>query len=203
MQVCPVCQWPFITKAELSVHMEIKHPMTVPTKVKFIIFDVDGTLADRDTNVLLPGVYDWFEQQGDGYGIVLATNQGGVGLRWWMVKDGFGEPDKFPDQRDAENHIQAVINQLPARYRDIDTYICFAYQSKKSGQWSPAPEGQEDNWQWQADYRKPAPGMLNKAMYDYLVYPQEALMVGDSDEDEQAAKAAHCDFQHADKFFQP
>jgi HAD superfamily hydrolase (TIGR01662 family) len=176
----------------------------IPADTKLIIFDVDGTLADRDTNVLLPGVLDWFEQHGDEYDIALATNQGGVGLRWWMVKDGFGEPDKFPDQRDAENHVQAVINQLPERFReslDLHAYICFAYQSKKSGKWSPVPEGHEDDWQWSPEYRKPARGMLVRAMGEFLVYPQETVMVGDSEEDEQAAQAAHCTFQNADEFF--
>lgn len=169
-----------------------------------IIFDIDGTLADRDTNVLLPGVLKWFEQHNAPIRIALATNQGGVGLRYWMVRDGFGQPDNFPDQRDAENHVQAVINQLPERFRDeLDLYtlICFAYQSKKSGKWCPVPEGHEDDWQWSPAYRKPAPGMLRRIMSEFHIMPNLALMVGDGEEDKQAAEAAGCDFMGAWEFF--
>jgi len=173
---------------------------------ELIIFDIDGTLADRDTNILLPGVSEWFAQKKDNYLIALATNQGGVGLRWWMVKDGFGDPDAYPDEDDALEHILAVVNQLrlePLRRADLDsrTYICYAYQSKKSGKWSPTPEGREDRYQWMPDYRKPAPGMLLKAMQDANISTLETLMVGDGEEDEQAALAAGCDFQKANDFF--
>lgn len=171
---------------------------------KLIIFDIDGTLADRDTNALLPGVAEWFAAHETAHNIAtaLVTNQGGVGLRWWMVKDNFGEPDSYPDQRDAENHIQAVVNQLPTRFaREIAPYVCFAYQSKKTGKWSPIPVGHENDWQWLPDYRKPAPGMLLRAMRDLNISALETLMVGDSEEDEQAAFAAGCDFQWASSFF--
>lgn len=166
----------------------------------FIIFDIDGTLADRDTNVLLPGVLEWFQQRPNA-NAALVTNQGGVGLRWWMVKDDFGEPDYYPDEQDAMNHIQTVVNQLPDGFRDLLSYVCFAYQSKKSGKWSPTPEGREGDYRWMPEYRKPSPGMLLKAMQDANFSAHETLMVGDSDEDEQAAMAAGCSFMHADRFF--
>lgn len=174
---------------------------------KLIIFDIDGTLADRDTNVVLTGVTEWFEAARDNYIVALATNQGGVGLRWWMVKDGFGNPDDYPDEADALNHVASVVNQLPLSHYgradlDLRTYICYAYQSKKSGKWNPIPEGKENDWRWMPDYRKPAPGMLLKAMQDCNISALETLMVGDSEEDEQAAKAAGCAFAWSSNFFQ-
>lgn len=180
--------------------------MTVQSNYNLIIFDIDGTLADRDTNVLLPGVLEWFESQSHNHTIALATNQGGVGLRWWMVKDGFGEPDRYPDEDDALDHVTAVVNQLglsPERRADLDlrTYICFAYQSKKSGQWNPIPDGKANDWRWLPEYRKPAPGMLIRAMQEANFSAPETLMVGDSEEDEQAAWGAGCHFQSASDFF--
>lgn len=180
--------------------------MTTQSNYNFIIFDIDGTLADRDTNVLLPGVLEWFESESHNYTIALATNQGGVGLRWWMVKGGFGEPDNYPDEDDALDHVAAVVNQLglsPNRRADLDlrTYICYAYQSKTSGKWGPIPAGRINDWRWWPEYRKPSPGMLLRAMQEANFAAPETLVVGDGREDEQAAWTSGCHFQHADSFF--
>jgi HAD superfamily hydrolase (TIGR01662 family) len=169
-----------------------------------IFFDIDGTLADRDTHEVYPGVYDWFDEHGDNFKIALITNQGGVGLRYWMGSEGFGDPTKFPDEVAAQDHILQVIAQLPSRFAGhlhLNTYICYAYQSKKTGKWSPTPPGKEEDWQWSSAYRKPAPGMLRRAMSAFFIMPNLALMVGDGEEDEQAAQAAGCDFVWAHKFF--
>lgn len=172
--------------------------MTVQSKAALIIFDMDGTLADRDTGELLPGVADWFERFKDFTRYAIATNQGGVGLRYWMEKDGFGEPDKYPTEAQIEQRITEVCNRLGGQF---DAYMCFAYQSKKSGQWGPIPENPFYPLAWQQDWRKPAPGMLLHAMHVAGARPEQTIMVGDSEEDERAAKAAGCHFRHADDFF--
>ncbi|GAB5494515.1 MAG: hypothetical protein Phog2KO_47300 [Phototrophicaceae bacterium] len=48
-----------------------------------IIFDMDGTLSDWKTGKLLPNVKAWFDAQPPDRKFALATNQGGVGLRYW------------------------------------------------------------------------------------------------------------------------
>lgn len=170
-------------------------------KAKLIIFDIDGTLADRDTDELLPGVMEFFDRYATAFNIALATNQGGVGMRHWMERDGFGKPEEFPTEDQARAHVLAVQDQL-MKGQPIPYYICFAYQSKKSGQWSPLPEGiSPEDPEWRADHRKPAPGMLIRAMRDAQAQPTQTIMVGDSEEDEQAAKVAGCSFQWADDFF--
>ena len=173
-----------------------------PTFIELIIFDVDGTLADRDTSELLPGVAEWFRENGRYYQIAFATNQGGVGLRYWMEEGGFGNPKDYPDITKVYNHLESVYRALP----DIDaekalfdqTHVCFAYQSKKSGEWGPVPEQSE---KWDSFYRKPSPGMLLRAMKHADVSPGLTLMIGDSEEDQLAAKAAGCLFERADTFF--
>jgi HAD superfamily hydrolase (TIGR01662 family) len=164
-----------------------------------LIFDIDGTLADRDTNELLPGVETWFAQHAHEYQIVLVTNQGGVGLRFWMESQGFGEPEKFPNEDQARAHIDAVNRSLPGG--PFTAYMCFAYQSQKSGKWSPTPEGCEDDPEWSASYRKPEPGMIFRAIKDASTTRAKTALVGDGAEDRFCAEQAEVTFYSADDFF--
>jgi len=173
---------------------------------KLIIFDVDGTLVPFvhrttlwvESDILLPGVLEWFERWASRYTIAIATNQGGVGLRHWMETDGFGEPEKYPTEEAVRARLERIVKQLPGR---IDVNICFAYQSKKTGLWSPTPKGAV-RLEWEPNSRKPAPGMLLRAMETAGVSPQETLMVGDDiDDDVRAAMKAKCEFMFAQEFF--
>lgn len=67
------------------------------------IFDLDGTLAALDSTNLLPGVAEWFDAS-PGVPCAIATNQGGVGLRYWMETKDFGEPGKYPTQAQVERY---------------------------------------------------------------------------------------------------
>lgn len=170
---------------------------------KLIIFDVDGTLVERDTVNFLPGVRAYFDQH-RAVGtckFALASNQGGVGLRHWMESGGFGEPSKYPTELNARLRIDAVAKMLLGGIY-IAKYICFAYQSYKTGKWSPLPDGiSPDNCEWNPEYRKPAPGMLIRAMREAPATPDETLFVGDFEADQKAAEAAGCHFQWAHEFF--
>lgn len=168
------------------------------TDPALIIFDVDGTLIDRGTGQLLPGRREFFlalaaeYPDGSGPHLALATNQGGVGLRHWMEDGGFGEPEKYPDQAEAETRLNEVAETIgvlsghwPAKY------ICFAYQAR-SGRWAPTPAGTDMDSRWNHDWRKPAPGMLLKAMLDVDINESLTLMVGNHVTDIQAGLAAGC-----------
>jgi len=163
------------------------------------IFDVDGTIAERDTTELLPGVAEWFARNQTA--VSLATNQGGVGLRHWMETGGFGGADryKYPPAEEVKDRLYKIAHKLSVSIESV--YVSFAYQSKRSGEWSPAMndiDGDPLEW-WAPEWRKPNPGMLLAAMeYENTT---NAVMVGDSDEDEAAARAAGIDFIHADDFF--
>lgn len=170
---------------------------------KLIIFDMDGTLADRDTGELLPSVADWFnvyKHVTGGVKLAICTNQGGVGLRHWMTSEGFGEPEKYPTEDDVWYRINHVISQLGISQIEIPAYVCFAYKSKK-GIWSPIPSTEKREYKWSQNWRKPAPGMLLYAIKEADVLASETLMVGDSPDDARAAMSAPCDFQWAWDFF--
>ncbi len=162
------------------------------------LFDIDGTLADQDSQALLPGVNEWFQQRQD-CKIALITNQGGVGLSHWMKVGGFGNPSQFPDEEQARAHIDTVNNALPGGPYPV--FVCFAYQSKKSGQWAPVPEGCEDDPEWLPENRKPNPGMIFRAIKELGSRRAATLFVGDSDEDRAAAANADVAFMDAREFF--
>lgn len=168
---------------------------------KLIIFDLDGTLADRDTSELLPGVLQWFQERGARQRIALATNQGGVGLRHWMETDSFGDPSKFPTVHDVLEHIGGVLDHLTMT-RPIHAHVCYAYQSKKTGKWSPRPKdiSMYDS-RWWPTHRKPNTGMLWEAMWEVGANPDNALMVGDGEEDKTAAENVGMSFCWAWEFF--
>lgn len=163
------------------------------------IFDVDGTLAERDSGDLLPNVARWFA--GNDKPVALATNQGGVGLRYWMESVGFGDPSKLPTEQQVYDKLHKICRELNLSYTVID--VCFAYQSKSSGKWSPAPPDAQDDSRWKKEWRKPSPRMLTDAI-DYHAQRDGAksvVMIGDREEDRLAAESAGILFIHADVFF--
>jgi phosphoglycolate phosphatase-like HAD superfamily hydrolase len=169
---------------------------------QLIIFDLDGTLRDMKTGAILPGVDAFFEARGSDFQFAIVTNQGGVGLRYWMERDGFGDPAKYPSEAGIRAEVGDCIDSLPTD-EPIKVYMCFAYQSKHSGKWSPTPEGKLGDSAWNPENRKPAPGMLFQAMSDAGAHKERTLFVGDSDEDEGAAHAAGVRFMWAEHFFNP
>lgn len=185
------------------------------TQYDLIIFDVDGTLVESFTDRLLPGRRAFFAALallgpvGVGPQIALASNQGGVGLRFWMEKEGWGDPAQYPTRAEAEERVYGVAREIGPLYSFPAVYICFAYQAS-DGRWSPTPEEAYDrpglpglDPRWSVGWRKPAPGMLLQAMEDADVISERVLMVGDRDEDKLAAERAGCAFASADEFFAP
>ena len=167
--------------------------------ITLTLFDLDGTLAHRDTGELLAGVARHFTLRPPARWAIV-TNQGGVGLRRWMEDNGFGEPDRYPTAEDIDTRIAAVIAAIGKQ--PIGVYACYAYQTQK-GEWAPAPATATDDPRWRHDWRKPSPGMLLQAMTDAGVTdPANVLMVGDSDADQQAAEAAGMQFRWADEYFE-
>lgn len=170
--------------------------------IRLIIFDVDGTISKyKDTDgKLYAAADDFFFQlravRRKPY-IALASNQGEVGLRYWMETGEFGEPDKYPTERVTLDRIDKIAIRIEELAEtDVKVYVCLIYLSK-SGNWSPA---RFNTFEWNKANRKPNPGMLNTAMVDAGVLPEHTLMIGDKEEDEQAAKRAGCHFQYVNEF---
>lgn len=173
------------------------------TEYKLILFDVDGTLVgDYNSYELLPDVIEKLSTL-KGADFALVSNQGGVGLRYWMTVEGFGEPEKYPTQFDAAMRIRSFANRIMLRIPQswCSHYVAFAYQSKRSGKWGPVPLDGERDPRWAREWRKPDAGMLQQAMEDADVEKRDMLFVGDSEEDEQAAATFGIDFIHAKDFF--
>lgn len=172
-------------------------------KYNLLIFDVDGTLVeDYNSTALLPEAVKFFEslpKQG-GPDIALVTNQGGVGLRYWMEQEGFGDPEKYPTQEQARSRILKVAAQIAELYRFPHVHIAWAYQAKSSGAWGPVPD--DGDPEWSKEWRKPNAGMLKAAIKTTGASHNRTLMVGDRNEDKGAAAKALCDFEWAEVFFE-
>lgn len=169
--------------------------------IKLFLFDLDGTLASIDSDTLYPDAAEWLNEHKEAVlnsQVFIVTNQGGAGLRWWMEAKGFGDPTKYPTAEDFKarlNRIFSKVSVFPA------TLMCFRYQSKKSGEWCPVPPGCAGQDEWSTTWRKPEPGMLLHAMSLAGVNHLQTMMVGDSEEDRQAALNAGCNFLWAWEFF--
>ena len=164
--------------------------------LKFMCLDVDGTLIDRETGELLPGVKKALKRSKvDSFAFI--TNQGGVGLRYWMESGGFGDPSKLPTQRFIEERLYNLREQVEKiTGKKFRVYVCYAYQSKKSGEWSPTPEGLDEYEAryWRHNWRKPSGSMIGQAMREAGALPENTTMIGDRSEDRQAADHAGVKF---------
>ena len=170
--------------------------------MKLLILDFDGTIAEFKTGAILPNVKETLASLPANVQIAIASNQGGVGLRHWMEVDNFGNSEAYPTESAIRSMFTDVLEELGI---DARVYLCFAYQSKKTGAWSPTPinipADERARSCWQQSWRKPNAGMLVAAMEDFGVAPHDTLMCGDWQEDADAAKAANCNFEWADEFF--
>lgn len=172
--------------------------------LKLIIFDVDGTLAETYTLSLLPGVKDFFTLStspdcGRPLRLAIATNQGGVSMRYWMERQGFGRPETYPTQEDVESRLRELLKALNAG-EETAVYVAYGYQNRK-GQWAPVPAEFRDVPTYSQSWRKPNPGMLLQAMQDAGARPDETVYIGDRPEDQAAALAAGIRFEWAEDFF--
>lgn len=173
------------------------------------MFDVDGTLCSSNTSDTLHLTAVLWLEKHKPQKVALCTNQGGVGLRYWMEPrtnegyDGFGH-DRWPSLP-TEDAVYGRLLDLADQVKavtggEVKVYFSFLYLSQK-GNWSPVPAGQEANPVWSREWRKPNPGMLLRAIADYGVAPEDCAFVGDQESDQQAAEAAGVAFFDADKFF--
>lgn len=153
---------------------------------RLICFDVDGTLVETASGATfrksaddwqwLPGRLEQLRKLSEeGANIALATNQGGVAF-------GYMQEDRLTGE------LHRMFRETCISERCV--YVCFTH-----------PKATLEQYRADDIRRKPGPGMLQEAMSDFGVEPEETLFVGDRPEDEQAAQAAGCDFQWSDNFF--
>jgi rfaE bifunctional protein nucleotidyltransferase chain/domain len=135
-----------------------------------VLLDRDGTLIrnvpflhDPARVETLPGVIEGLlKLQTAGLRLAIVTNQQGIGLGYYSVQDFI-----------AVN--QRLLRELGARgVRISKIYFC--------------PHSLAE----QCSCRKPATGMITRAMRDFGTAPEQTFLMGDSDEDMQAGADAGC-----------
>jgi hypothetical protein len=176
--------------------------------VRLHLFDADGTLWERDTGVLLPGVKvmcDYLlgvHNSGPGkMAFAICSNQGGVGLRLDMEHGNWGDnPQTLPVPGATVQRYEGLARMLFGSTSICPVYLAFRYINSK-GRPFYAPPHPVNPLRWQPEWRKPAPGMLLHAMTQANVDPASTLFIGDSAEDSEAARNAGVAFVHRDTFF--
>ncbi len=135
-----------------------------------VFLDRDGTLlrdqpylSDPREAELLPGVGEGLAAlQRAGYRLVLATNQQGIGLGYFSVRDFIA--------------VNAALFRLLAPYAVAISRVYYCPHSLADA----------------CGCRKPAPGMLLRGLADFAMDAGRCFMVGDRDSDAAAAVAAGC-----------
>jgi D-glycero-D-manno-heptose 1,7-bisphosphate phosphatase len=142
-----------------------------------ILLDRDGTLIrnvpflhDPAKIEILPGVIDGLlKLQAAGLRLAIVTNQQGIGLGYYTVQDFI-----------AVN--QRLLRELgSAGIRISKIYFC--------------PHSLAE----QCSCRKPATGMITRAMREFGIAPEQTFLVGDSDDDMQAGADAGCQTVRVDR----
>lgn len=157
--------------------------LTITKRFDLIIFDMNGTLTntpfiDKAPLSILAGRDEKLaELKAAGLKLAIASNQGGVA---------FG----FTTEAAAVDEVAGIAATL-----NIDGFrVAFGHPSPKRGYEEYAsPEHLEK--------RKPGPGMPISLMKEFKVLAARTLMVGDRDEDRDAAAAAKIHFMWAKDFF--
>jgi len=169
-------------------------------KMKLLIFDVDGTLTKPFRTELLPGITSWFASMRreliEPPILAIATNQGGVAYRHYLLETAPERAWKYADQPETERRINIIANNLDITH----IYISFAYRFP-NGQWVETPINAAGDPRWSRNWRKPNPGMLQQVLADVNLLPDEALMVGNEETDRKAAISAGIQFAFAHDFF--
>lgn len=153
---------------------------------RLIIFDTDSTLVTTKSGATfrkaaddwqwLPGRIEKLrELKAQGVRLAVATNQGGVA---------FG----YLKQEDILQALMEMTEEGGIPYAGL--YVCYNM-----------PNAKLEQYRYEDDRRKPGPGMLLEAMQDFEATAEQTLMVGDRDEDRDAAQAAGCSFQWSHEFF--
>lgn len=133
-----------------------------------VLVDRDGTLVkdatfDPGQVELLPGVAESLKRLQDaGYLLCMVSNQQGIGLGY------FG----YRDFVDGNRKLLRLLGKEGIAIRKI--YFC------------PHSLGEP------CDCRKPAPGLILKALRDLNATPENTFVIGDSAADMEAAHAAGC-----------
>lgn len=140
-----------------------------------LLLDRDGVVNVNHGYVHRPEDTEWVdgifelaaEASAAGIGIVVCTNQAGIGRGYYS-------------DRQFRSYMEWMHRQFERNGSPIlRTYYCPHH-----------PEAACDDYAQPCDFRKPGPGMLLAAMRHFGVDATRCLMIGDQETDMQAAAAA-------------
>ena len=151
----------------LSLHA-VPQPSNATQPKGLVLLDRDGTLIrnspfDPSTVELLPGVIEALRDlQAAGFRLCLVTNQQGIGLGY------FG----YHDFIESNRRLLGLLGKQGISISKI--YFC--------------PHSMADS----CECRKPAPGLILRALREQNVTADRCFVIGDSASDIEAAQAAGC-----------
>lgn len=146
---------------------------TTPS-IRLVLLDRDGVLNVDSGHVGSKDAWVWVEEAREavawlnrrGAAVAVATNQAGI------AKGLYSEDD-------FATLMRWVADELATKAAHLDAvYYCPHHPS----------EGR-DPYRLSCECRKPRPGMLDQAIADFGVQPQDCVMVGDKPSDAAAARA--------------
>lgn len=148
-------------------------PNLIKNKALFLdrdgVINIDhGHVFEKEKFDFIDGIFDLCKRAQDlGYLLIVVTNQGGIAK-------GFYSEEEFLDlTKWMENEFQKREIKI------TKTFYCPCH-----------PEGKIEKYRQNSFDRKPAPGMLLKAIEEFNIDPKKSLMIGDKETDMQAADAA-------------
>lgn len=162
---------------------------------KLILFDIDETIADRDSVEIYPSVKRFIESLDPSVNVAFITNQGGPACRraGWEFSDTF--PTMIAVQYRLDNLMKIVYDLLGRR---PSLYVAWIYQDKAGRVYDLSGLVAKEDIKKRLFWRKPGPGMILQACLDSSTNPANTLMIGDRPEDRGAAEAAGVAFRHVD-----
>lgn len=153
--------------------MTERPPSTPLRKAAFLdrdgVINVDSGYVGRwEDFCFAPGIFELLNRlMADGYLLVIVTNQSGIARGMFTEKDYLRLTEKYLDALAANGiKIDAV-------------YHCPHH-----------PQGSVAQYSIRCDCRKPAPGMILRAIRDLGIDPAKSLLIGDSERDLEAGRAA-------------
>jgi histidinol phosphatase-like enzyme len=168
---------------------------------KLLLCDLDSTLAVKWEPELLPGRAAALARAG--WPIAIVTNQGGVhaGFHWREEDPARGA--RYPTVDSLQSRLDAVTAALPqvravylAFYVGHDEY---ALPASSDDVRVELDTGVPFHGSWSPGWRKPNGGMLCKACRDFGIDPREAWMLGDAEDDRNAAATLGVPFLPVDE----
>lgn len=157
------------------------HARNLKNKQKAVFFDRDGTinkyvgfLIKPEQFELIDGVAETIKLiNNSGYLAIVVTNQPVIAR---------GECT-WEELQIIHNKMETELGKKGAFLDGI--YICPHHQNKGF-------EGERTEYKFDCECRKPKPGLLLQAAHDFNIDLSQSIMIGDSERDVEAGRAAKC-----------